>query len=296
MELYEIQELVDSGQLLKPDPFDGDFPMRGSALAKCPREMGHLLRGMPRAEVTPRQKRTFEVGHQRGEALGEAFSLGLKAKHGDDPKVEWYEEYRCRIPTGIYGQQACAIFQKALEQAGGGQSKVPMAVGGPDDRLFILGSIDALFVNHKTKLIWVIDWKTKHSFGFKKLGDEGVDLSYLVQVGAYVKAMRAQFPGYEIRAAVYYEDKNDAKHKALEIDLESDDHLVDEYIQKNEVQLRNWLLGGPVPDPGYAPNDKGSLPWQCNYCSVGPDRGKCFDGVVDQRQAGKDIPSWKVPV
>ena len=298
-EPYELVNLVDAGELTKPDDFEGQFPMRGSALGKCARALTHLMAGHPKEDVDARRRRIFEVGHQRGEALGEALSRGLTLKHGPNGTgdVEWHEEFRVKIPMPFTPEEGKDIYDTALEWVEGDTDKLPMHYNVQTGRFCLLGSLDFLVLNKVTKEAVVIDWKTKHSFGFRRLSDEGIDMGYLVQVGGYVEGLiEMGIPRDRIRAFVYYECKDDQKHRPLE--LEVNDAFVCEnvesMIEEKAEALRLWRFGSHAP-AGYEPNEKGKLPWNCNYCDVGPVAGGCFKGTLtDDRRGGADVPSWTV--
>lgn len=313
--------IMDRGYLLGQET-DPHFPIRLSALGHCPRQLRMLLAGVEKRDYTPRSLRVFEQGHQRGKALADAFRRGFwpfQAEAFEETVAVRFDiklEHTSWLSTRIHGKLAEDVLEGCKAWLGMAYSEEP---GDVDDRwlplrivdgyLQVRGRSDLLILDHEHKVFWVIDFKTKNSWGFKKLEDEGVGVDYGVQVQAYVKALFEEYEGWTCGGAyVFYEDHDMRKHKVLEV--ETTHHIAFEAALENvEHLLRNWAKGGPASEAPATYADKhawtkakhkgclGCLPWQCNYCSIGPEAGECLPktlGLTDIRTPGADVPKWEV--
>lgn len=318
--------IMDRGYLLGQET-DPHFPIRLSALGHCPRQLRMLLAGVEKREYTPRSLRVFEQGHQRGEALADAFRRGFKqfcADLGESPPGEISSEVSVKLEhtswlsTRIHGRLAEDIMT-------GCRAWLGMAFAEDDDLLLddkwlplrideqgylqIRGRSDLLILDHEHKVFWVIDFKTKNSWGYKKLEEEGVGVDYEVQVQAYVHSLFEEYEGWTCGGAyVFYEDHDMRKHKVLKVESDSGGAYSDA-LENVEHLLRNWARNGPATEAPATYSDRpawtkakhkgalGCLPWQCNYCSIGPEAGECLPktlGLTDIRTPGADVPKWEV--
>ncbi len=333
----ELLHCVDLGYKAKEDN-DARFPIRLSSLGHCPRKQRALLEGAAKREFSARSLRIFEQGHQRGEALADALVHGLQEHILDlnhpgwrdlDPETldlqvvaELAKRYEVLLeeevwcPTNLSGERA----ERAVDMA----RKWQMSQGVPDPEslsvmidpegyLCVRGRVDVVIVDWEAKEFWVLDFKTKNSWGYKKLDEEGNGYDYEVQVLAYIRGFVHQQEGFSCRGAfLYYEDHDKRNHKVVPVDI-SDDWIfgvLDEAVDRVSKLLRNWVEDGPMEEalPMYAQPSKwtkkkhvgaaGCLPWQCNYCTVGPVAGRCIDeelySIENIAGAYDEIPKWEV--
>lgn len=322
--------IMDRGYLLGQET-DPHFPIRLSALGHCPRQLRMLLAGVEKRDYTPRSLRVFEQGHQRGEALAQAFRRGFWPFEADlfegAPAVHIESSLRFKLliehtswlSTRIHGRLAEDIMT-------GCRAWLGMAFAEDDDLLLddkwlplrideqgylqIRGRSDLLILDHEHKVFWVVDFKTKNSWGFKKLEEEGVGVDYEVQVLAYTRALGEEYEDWRCGGAyVFYEDHDMRKHKVLNVPLLGSASFLDNALSDVEHLLRNWAKKGPPTEAPATYADKnawtkakhkgarGCLPWQCCYCAIGPAAGKCMPetlGLTDIRTPGADVPKWEV--
>lgn len=287
-----------------------DFPIRGSALGRCPRELAALLLVKQRDALRPysmRSLRSFEMGNDREERLFTRLETALEAHE------EYVVKRQCEVWTTIPGlgiEDAAAIFVKYYDSQGdAGPLRLEDTVDGR--LLQVRSRCDLVAVKASEGPhgpVLNIDCKTKASYGFKKLDEEGNDDGYLVQLACQTRGLvEAGFS--DVRSMCLYEDKNSGD--LLTVPME--DHAFARLGTAMECivrLLRGWLAGDSVQLMGDALfaeprnwNKKshvaalGCLPWQCNYCKVGPVLGMCMsDGVrvEDIRKPGTDIPKWEV--
>lgn len=224
--------IMDRGYLLGQET-DPHFPIRLSALGHCPRQLRMLLAGVEKRDYTPRSLRVFEQGHQRGAALAEAFRRGFwpfQAEAFQNAKAGRFEmelEHTSWLSTRIHGKLAEDVLEGCKAWLGMAYTEEQ---GDVDDRwlplrivdgyLQIRGRSDLLILDHEHKVFWAIDFKTKNSWGFKKLEEEGVGVDYEVQVQAYVKALFEEYEGWTCGGAyVFYEDHDMRKHMVLRVKI-----------------------------------------------------------------------------
>lgn len=285
-----------------------DFPIRGSAVGRCPRELAALLLVTDRKSLRPysmRSLRSFEMGNDREERLFTRLETALKAQ---GYVVHRQFEVWTTIP-GIVGADAKDIAWKAAGEFGGEPSlrhhtdkdgALTLRVRSRCD----LVAVSSLGPSH----VLNIDCKTKASYGFKKLEAEGNDDGYMVQLACQTTGL-VEAGCSDVRSMCLYEDKNTGD--LLTVPME--DHAFARLGTAMECivrMLRGWLAGESVQIMGDALfaelrnwNKKshvaalGCLPWQCNYCKVGPVLGMCMSDdvrVEDIRKPGTDIPKWEV--
>lgn len=314
--------IMDRGYLLGQET-DPHFPIRLSALGHCPRQLRMLLEGVEKREYTPRSLRVFEQGHQRGAALAESFRRGFREAYPrmvvEGPALTRFEiqrEHTSWLSTRLHGKLAEDVLAGCKVWLGQGYSEDPSDIDDKwlplrivDGYLQIRGRSDLLILDHEHKVFWVVDFKTKNSWGFKALEEEGVGVDYEVQVEAYVHSLFEEYEGWTCGGAyVFYEDHDMRRHKVLEVD-HMDGGAFDDALEHVEHLLRNWAKGGPPTEAPAVHADRsnwkkakhkgalGCLPWECNYCSIGPEAGKCLPktlGLNDIRSPGGDVPKWEV--
>ena len=309
--------VMDRGYLEQED--DPHFPVRLSGLGDCPRATRVLIGdGSKRRPYTPRSMRVFEQGRQRGNALAEAWSTGFwlwcAEQKIDKARFTIRLEEEGWLATNIRGDLARKVRGKACEWVAENAERgidlndawIPFKV--EDDVLYIRGRMDLLLIDNELKRFWVFDFKTKNSWGFKKLDEEGIGESYQVQVLAYVRTLMDTLEDFTWAGGwVFYEDHDKRTHKPLECNAHWG--ILEGATTNVEHLLRNWAQDGPESEaPALcAQKDRwtkkrhvaalGCLPWQCNYCSVGPEVGKCMQEgtyVEDISKPEDDVPKYEV--
>ncbi len=306
----DLMTIVDAGY--EADAEEGArFPVRLSAIASCPRRLACELRGAEKRAFSARSLRVFEQGHQRGAALMTAFKRGwedwiTKVTTMPSSRFKLMDELEVWMPTRIAGATARKIVEKALKWANDMDGGLPLALQGEEDRLMIRGRCDLVIMDIETDDCWIIDFKTKASWGFKKLDEEGNGFDYEMQLLAYGRALRDE--GKAVKGMwLYYEDHDKRGHKVLPVDPASNDQL-SEAVNGVERILRGWVIGESIESSPamYAVAGRfgkkqhvgavATLPWQCNYCSVGPEVGKCVESfrLEDIRKPGADVPRWEI--
>jgi hypothetical protein len=284
-------------------------PIRGSALGACPRVLSAQMCGVSVRDFNARTMRIFEMGTARGRDLAHALreSMGYASVEAGPAIVDVrnanYDvelEYPVFVPTLLEGQEATDAYAAAL--ARWGQRDLPLVC--IDGKLLIRGRCDVALITRSSKPrgVHLLDFKTKSSYGFDKLDEEGPGHEYLVQAAAYAAGLRAQ--GLELLSvSIIFENKDTCELKAMPVDVDSRD--VAERFTTAIVGVSQLLgalgrgdLSATMGAPVYAfeaGKRGGKLPWNCNYCSVGPIEGGCVpaDKLVNKAKDGA-IPKWEV--
>lgn len=331
---HELLQCVDLGYKDQEDD-ELRFPVRLSALGHCPRKTRALLSGAAKREFSARSLRIFEQGHDRGARLAHVLHAGLgvhllNLAHGDwkqlteeelhaavaelGERYQVHTEVEVWCPTQITGERAEQVVAAALKWQEDNDIHEPEKLSvmvNAEGVLCIRGRADVVIVDKVLRQFWVLDFKTKNSWGFKKLKDEGNSEDYEVQVLAYVRGFihEQEEPWTCEGAWLYYEDHDKRNHEVVPVLLE-DDGILDLAIDRTSKLLRNWATGGSIEEapaihaqPSKWTKKKhvgaaGCLPWQCNYCSVGPVIGGCVDTdlfrLEDIQGPNDEIPKWEV--
>lgn len=301
-----------------------DFPIRGSAIGKCPRELAMLLRGSEPRPFSPRARRIFDLGHQRGESLATALAAEMElAGYSCQPEAEIW------TPLPIHSKDtALAIFNKVAAKYGwkdseGHRGNVPFknpergSVAGQSLKwhmptksrtpawLSIRSRADLLCrpTDMADRPIIIVEFKTANAFKIKKLPDEGPGDAYVLQVLNQMQGVKQAMGAHaaaiwgpdKIQAHMVYENKDDCSLHTLEIPFELD--VLWQRLQGLATILQDWLNEtGPALTPAKMLEDNppsaktGKLPWQCDYCSVGPIAGNCLPGTEIAMKEVKGVP------
>lgn len=331
--MKNLTDLLDVGGLLVGEVRrQSHWPIRGSRAGSCPRELASILCGATPKPFSARQLRLFDIGRQRELANTEALSCAIRGSALEmhvnptvyDDLPEWATSYmvlsgydghavpaphikpyaKMSVPIPLSGAQSVAAIERASRLFG--QHIEPCAAG-----ILIGVSPDVILLDHNRKAT-VIELKTKGGWGYKQLDAEGIDDSYRAQLS--IQVMACQIAGYDVQAAaVLYENKDTSDVVALELPRSEWDRAHDVLVQWRRTIVQ-WLS---TPEANFADAPlsespavhavaalskqvKGGarmLPWQCNYCSVGPVAGKCLPGLqVENAKPGAEIPAWRVSV
>ena len=317
-----LMGIMDRGYLAAQDT-DPHFPIRLSAIGHCPRQLRMLLEGADKRDYSARSLRIFEQGTDRGSRLAEAFMQGFLqfVEHEldlDPNKFDVDLERTVWLSTNVRGEDAelavqmCKAWLKMkLEEIDSGRvddTWLPLRIDPNSGYLQVRGRIDMTLIDHDAKHFWIVDFKTKNSWGFKKLEEEGNGDDYEAQLLSYAAALPDELEDYTLQGIyIFYEDHDKREHKVLRV--ETNWTLLDKVTADITHVLRNWVHKGPTSEsnPVYAARSQwtkakhkgalGCLPWQCNYCSVGPVVGECLPktlSLTDIRTPGSDVPKWEV--
>lgn len=292
MNSQDLIDLIDRAYVEAPQ---NRCPIRGSALGKCPRELAALLRGADARAIEPRSRRILELGTLRGDALAKRI-LGIH--HVGIGRLP-VPEYEVWIPLPITSDPSRAI--EALAKRYGAED-LPVTREG--ERLLVRGRIDLVMPTLGGHVL--VEFKTKSSYGFEKLDEEGIGYEYLVQALAYREGFvygptKVLTEPHQLKQFVVFENKDTSELKAIEVRPEEHAGVLEAALANVASVLDGWIAGVPIEETvalhAQGIGDAGGkLPWQCNYCSVGPVAGRCVpqNRLFDARRKGADIPKWEV--
>lgn len=290
LSIRALLDALDAGYTARNKETFNPCPVRGSAIGACPRKLATLLDGAERNPIPPRSLRVLQTGTDRGIDLAKAMSTQYPARCSVEVET-W-------TPLAIKGDDAHAVVLKATKAFGARNN--PIAV--IDDVLCVLGHLDLMIDGDEPSSVDVIDFKTKASYGFRKLGDEGNSFEYQCQGLAYTEGLRRA--GLNVTSFTFiYENSDSRDLKAVPLDLEDMDlnARYDQQKKRIEAMLVGWLAGTTAVTNSTATyadplvGGAGNLPWQCNYCAVGPIKGKCVpESRLSNANASKPIPKWVV--
>jgi hypothetical protein len=280
-----MQAVERGQQLIERENTQNPCPIRGSALGKCPRETALLLDGAQPRELSARSLRIFEMGRERGEGIADAIDAGVEA-------LGWraFPEVAVWVPIpGVKDPEA--VEQAFLARYG---KDLPLKV--VDGLLAIRSRCDVVLSQRSLKSTTeahLVEVKTAHSFKIKKLAEEGVDEGYRAQVllqmaGLELKGIRV------LSATVLYEDKADCSLHPVAV--ERDDRFLNAKLSALANVLNAWQ-DGSLSAIGHQMDDlisakTGKLPWQCDYCSVGPLQGNCLPFRQLAPKKSGDMVKW----
>jgi len=274
------------------------FPVRGSSLGECPRKLSALLNGHDQRKLEAKTLRVFELGSSRGECLAKVIAEAHPGKASLEQEV--------LVPLQISSENSRLIYDKALAEFGAGDpdsmlGKLPLSMGATGT-LSLRAHCDVVLLSGSERPeVDLIEIKTKNQWGFKKLGEEGIDDGYAMQVMGQVDGLHAG--GFEVRSAsVLYENKDTCELKLMPFNFRDPDIRGHYGLRMERIRnvLLGWMRGEPMnaaPAVHAQPlvEGKGALPWQCNYCSVGPIAGQCVDtGRLVNKKPNGPIPKWEV--
>lgn len=316
---HAISESLDEAYV-KADVGEVKCPLRISSFGDCTQKLYQLATGALREQLTGRTLRIFEIGNQRGNALAN-YLVSVATKH----KLQIGTEVPLWCSFGVGGSDnAKAIIAKMRERFmpkdlfDGSDAPEDLSVRFNCGLLSIRGRCDALLYE-KDGSVHLIEFKTKNSFGFDKLEQEGPGRQYLMQVMGYVTALRQM--GVNVRSATFvFENKDNCELKALPVDISDDGEPQREWNTWSQ-QFKEMLIllaksdtsnDAVLPEPMFAATSsaisdgkaKTKLPWNCNYCGIDPH--SCASNVskrvgmqvtlADKRRSGAEKPAWEASI
>ncbi len=267
------------------------FPIRGSQMGDCPRKLSSLMAKRALLPFSGKVGRTFEDGHDRGIAIGKALAAALT---GIDSRVEL--EYEVWTPIRLRHPELAQIAANRAAREFG--DDCPIRVGG-GNTLEVRSRCDIVAI-HADGSCDLVECKGKGGWGFKKLDEEGAGEGYEVQVAFQVEGLREK--GHRVASAHFlFESKDTQEWKPMAYDF-TDAGRHSEWLDTAREHAASILeayaqdgFNGDEGTPVHIPRDGGKLPWQCNYCAIGPKNGNCAPGktIVDKRKPGAQVPAWE---
>jgi hypothetical protein len=299
MNADRLLDLVTRSYKATPDQ-EASFPVRGSAMGACPRTISMLLAGMEKREFSAKTRRIFEDGHARGAALGAHIAAQWCVDHGNPNLSQLEKEVWTELPVKdeakvmLESQAWCDENAAEISLRIG---KFSLEVRSRCDVVLFEDMKNALDMTEKPR-VHLVEIKGKGSWGMKKLPEEGPGDEYLVQIWFQIEGLRAM--GAIVESAHFlFENKDTQEWLPWEIDLSAGPPAayhaakvhIGSVLDNFATEKRSAEAGTPIHAFGVT----GRLPWQCNYCSIGPDRGNCSPGrtLTDKRKAGASVPAWE---
>lgn len=314
----DIRSWIDADYTRKDKAEPRQIPLRLSSINACPRKQAVLLREPVKRQLEPKRLRVFETGHQRGEALAKAI---IPSAFESGYACETEREVWAHVP--MPASTASAAMDRFRNDDTWDleglmwKRDVPfrlteegyLELRGRADLVIWRGELTEDPYGNQQRQFWVVDFKTKHPFGFKKLETEGVDADYVAQVVAYARAIESEPPVDGVPAKcmgcfVAYEAHDTRDIKVLPVEYDCD--LADRNMVQVAHLLRSYAANGPIQEfkAVYAQESKwvsrkektARLPWQCNYCSVGPVLGQCLPNnkVTNKTKVEGAPSSWEI--
>lgn len=253
------QKLYDAIQSIAMEPDVGDYGevLRISGLGKCVRERALLMDGMTPAPLSAEQRRRLETGHLKHAAMLQR----LKREFPD------------------------ALIEQTVNLS------IETEVGCVD----VPGHADVIVPSLK----FIADLKTMGAYAFRKHRDGDVSEDYVKQILGYWKAWSGNGFGWRLFIIGEALD-SDARYGIVggdihieEIDLSDPENAATLQEASTEVAAlhKAQQFGELQSVPHNLQPDGSKLPWRCNYCSVGPERGKCWDAEIVNKGDSRR-PKW----
>lgn len=272
-------------------------PVRGSQTGACPRKLSSLLAGVPPMEVSAKSSRVFEDGHLRGIALAHAMGTEF-VQQGKSVAFE------APVFTEIPGiKDPAAVFAKLSKQfpdeAAINGIGVCLQKRGDREVLTIRSRID-LLAKDPNGSASIVEIKGKGSYGMKLLPKEGPGVEYVAQLGCQI--LGAIEGGLHVASAHFlFENKDTNEWEPIAVHTGDAMETATIGLTHISMILNAYAEDGFVGEEGSPLHalaaeavDKKKLPWQCDYCSVGPINGKCMPGrkLIDTRKPNTSVPKW----
>lgn len=272
-------------------------PIRGSAAGFCPRRLSmELANPTEEHQFSARTNRTFEAGNDADASLKAALTracthLGLTGTPTPNYPV-WTTIPITGSPAAIVARLSQAYRWKHGEDFS--------VIFNTENTVQVRSRIDWALIDKGLRDIDIVEIKTKRSWGMKSLEKEGAGDEYEAQMIMQIEGARQM--GYHVNSAHWlFENKDSNDWTPLKFELDTPHYWAT--FAKIKLHLGSLLsqLAGSGAFPGTAgtpvnfPPQGGKLPWQCNYCPIGPEKGQCANGqftVLDERKTGAEVPAW----
>lgn len=235
----------------RADQAERGFKVGPSNLGDCARKLAHLMAGMEPAPLAPEAVRTFELGHQRGEALEAACRMIWPDAQSQVP---------IRIPIGRFEiRGTCDLWVPSIRTV----------VDFKTQSMFGFGLLDTEGVSEEYQL-------QVHAYR-DAIGRELCERGENQPIRAVLV--------YEAKDS---DARKGIKAQALkELEVPWTEELEEKYQQRLALiegmlirKEQNALV--PKDYPELPLNKNGTKSFKCRYCSVGLDRGGCYLGDLEQ--------------
>ena len=250
----------------------GGFTVGPSSLGECGRKIAWLLSGLAPEPLSPETVRTFELGHQRGEALERACKEIWPDAQSQVP---------VRIPLGKFTLTGtCDLWIPSL------RTVVDFKTVGS----FGAKMLDKESASEEYKL-------QMHAYRegiARMLGLEPLPISGLKAATSGIRCVLV----YEAKdSPMYgYSDPTPLTERIrggtlMELEVPWTDELEERY-QARLREIEGLLIRreqgtlDPTKVPELPLGPKGGKSWKCKYCSVGESRGGCYANTGSGRSVG----------
>lgn len=268
--MIDIPSLLEEGTLSDYERKNRRFKarnqkMRVSNAGGCARATLLELRNAERRPLDPTGARIFMLGTQRGEALEQALREAAINSEGRFVAM-------AQRPTFVslgrdWNDDEIAKIEALIKEQGQGEDHSPLGVD-EDNEVYITGSPDMTLIGDEE--VVVLDFKTMKEWPFKKVNAEdfeSIGEPYLVQLALYAHSVAETHTRGKVRAALVFECKNTSELKVVEFTLAQLLPYCEIGVENLRKILRAYCNDTDIERP-HQPNEKGMLPWQCNYCAV----------------------------
>jgi hypothetical protein len=232
------------------------WPWSPYSLGHCLRKQAHLLAGLKPTPAEANAVRTFELGHQRGEALEAACKEIWPDARSQVP---------IRIPLGKFAMTGTVdLWIPSLRTI----------VDFKTQATFGFGLLDTEGVSEDYQL-------QIHAYRNGLVLSEEMPLGGSVASTAYASAVTG------VRCVVVYEAKDSDARKSIkaqelkELEVPWSEELEERY-QTRLREIEGMLIRqeqGTLDPKAYAElplGPKGGKSWKCRFCSIGEERGGCY--------------------
>lgn len=279
----ELLDLMNAAYSVKEPP---RFPISASAAGNCPRRLSMLLKGEPHGDLSVKSARVLEDGTYRGIALAKRLAAQAAARK---IRCELEREIWTEIPCNDSGKIEFAARDWLMEHAGlspeQARKETAIRAGHSPNAVLVRGRADVLLYLDE-HLVHLIDFKGKASYGMKMLPTEGPGAEYETQLWFYKLGLERE--GVRVASAtLFYENKDNQDWLPLDVDISGAPppqvkrtmmelgQMLDAFGSGNFTGLEGTPLHALEALVELRAKGKAALPWQCRWCSVGPERGKC---------------------
>lgn len=284
--IEQIIQAIDDAYRSAPDGRRGRSALSGSQLGRCPRALAQLLGGAQPKPTAPEARRVMERGTQRGESLERALvAAGLGRGWTVQTQAQLW--IPLPLPPG-YAERAVIAYPDALRADPDGST------------LLVPGAADAV-VDAPDGRRTLLDFKAVGSYAY---GQTYPSESYVAQVLAYAAGLANDGHAPDACYLVLEAQDSDVRKgmvggalraQAVDPTAERERAIFRRSIEGAQEAVIAWLDGHAnlVAEP-YSLDGR-ALPWECNYCPLGPERGGCWAAHGTLRNGGTETrPKWFV--
>lgn len=270
----------------------GTCPISLSQAGACARALSIKAKSAQRKRIDGTGARIFRAGSDRGKRLARAMELACKER--DDVTIVGVEMDHW-LTVGQWSVADADRIIDTLKGIHGESISVRGLFTSEGPSLQVLGHSDVVLRIGNT--LHVVDFKTANEWALKKVNvndHTSCNTSYLQQIACYSAALNdvAIKMGCVVGApTLIFENKN-SNELVGPVWLPA--ACIDQYADMGRANLAealNAVLRGTPPVRPFAPDSKGKLPWNCDYCDVAAD---CWGDEIYNSKPGERIPKWVV--